>query len=289
MDLKIRPARADDAPAIAEFTAETFEWGDYIPEVFLHWLESEDGRVMVAVDASDKAVALGRGLMMSPTELWMQGARVSTEWRRQGIASAIGEALIEWARGRGARIARLLTEGWNEPAQRQVEKSGFARTSDWIVGRRTIGDIKPATSGNGGQRARARRKLELAHSSEAIPAWVSWTAGPLVRPARGLHVDGWRWSELTAEHLVQAGKKGRLWSSQAGWVVTRRDGDTFYADWVDCGPDDIDDMFRSVADLAVESRAETLRITVPDIDWLAAALRKVGCEIHHMYIYELPL
>jgi hypothetical protein len=170
-----------------------------------------------------------------------------------------------------------------------VEASGFRRSSDWVVGGREITDTKPHADGNGGRRARARWKLELAHSSEAIPAWVSWRSGPLVGPARGLYVAGWRWSQLTADHLVAAGKNGSLWSSQAGWVVTRRDGDTMYADWIDCGPDEVNEMLRSIVDLAVETQAEYLRITVPEVDWLVAALERVGCDVHPMYIYELLL
>lgn len=289
MNATVRAARQDDAEAIGTFTADTFEWGDYITEVLPQWMASEDGRVIVAADDNDVAVGLGRAVMMSPTEVWLQGFRVRESWRRQGVATTIVEALVQWGADRGAQVARLLTEGWNEPAQRQVEKAGFKRASTWVVGTRTFTGQKPDTSTNGGQRARARRKLELAHSSEAIPAWVSWRSGRLVRPARGLRVDGWRWSQLSAEHLIADGKAGRLWSSQAGWVTTRRDGETFYADFVECGPDDADDMVRSIVDLAFEQHAERVRVTVPEVDWMVASLKRSGCEIHSMLIYERPL
>ena len=289
MDYVIRQARPEDADAIGGFTTDTFEWGDYITEVLPHWMAAENGCVMVAADKNDQPVALGRGLMISGTELWLQGARVSEQWRRRGLASAIGESLVTWATERGARVARLLTEGWNEPAQRQVEKTGFRRSGNWIVGRRAIASEEPVAPTNGGQRAKARRKLGLAHSSEAVPAWVSWRSGPLVGPARGLHVDGWRWAQLTTDHLIQAGKRGALWSSQGGWVVTRRDGEALYVEWLDCGPDDIDDMMRSIVDHAFEQRADVLRVTVPDVDWVTAALQRVGCELHQMFIYERAL
>ena len=38
-DAVIRPARADDQPAIAAFTTDTFSWGDYVSDVFLDWLD----------------------------------------------------------------------------------------------------------------------------------------------------------------------------------------------------------------------------------------------------------
>ncbi len=289
MNVTIRAARPEDAEVIGGFTADTFEWGDYITEVLPHWMASENGKVIVAADQNDQPVALGRAVMMSPTEAWLQGFRVQESCRRRGIASAIVEALVEWGESRGAQVARLLTEGWNDPAQRQVEKTGFKHVSSWIVGTRKLAGQKPAAPTNGGRRAKARRKLELAHSSEAIPAWVSWRSGLLVRPARGLHVDGWRWAQLSAEHLIAAGKKGALWSSQAGWITTRRDGDNLYIDFVECGPDDADDLIRSIVDLTFEQHAERVRITAPEVDWLVASLERSGCEIHSMLIYERPL
>lgn len=289
MHYVIRPARPGDADAIAGFTTDTFEWGDYVPRMLPEWLEDDRGRVMVAVDDSDTPIALSRGVMLSHNELWLQGARVSEPWRRKGIASALGEALIEWAAGQGARVARLLTEGWNEPAQRQVEQSGFRRASGWVMSWRAISEPSPLVPGNGGQRAKARRKLQIAHSSEAIPAWVSWRSGSLMRPARGLHVDGWRWSRLTAEHLERAGRTGRLWTSQAGWAVTRHENDSLYIDWLECGPEDIDDMLKSIVDLAEGAGVEELRVIVPDVEWLSDALLKAGFDNEPLYLYERPL
>ena len=289
MEFSVRPAHANDADAITAFTTDTFEWGDYIPTVFPQWLDDPNGLLAVGVDRDDQPIAIGRGAMMSKTEAWLQGFRVNPEWRRLGVASALVETLVDWATDRGALIARLLTEGWNEPAQRQVEKGGFRRSSSWIVGEQPVDDVDPATAHNGGRRAKARRKLGIVHSSEAIPAWASWRSGPLIRPARGLHADGWRWSQLSAERLQQMAKQGRLWASQAGWALTRRNDEAMYVDWLECGPDSIDDMLKSIMDLAVESDAQLLRITIPDVAWLIAALKRAGYETSLMYLYERAL
>jgi len=289
MTTSIRVARADDLDAIAGFTADTFEWGDYVTDEFPNWLDDPDGRVMVAVDDNGAAVAMGRGLMVSPSELWLQGARVSDPWRRQGLASAIGNALIGWAQERDAQVARLVTETWNIPAQRQVEKAGFLPRGNWVVGSCKIDDKEPVASSNGGQRAKARRKLEQAHSSEAIPAWVSWRSGPLVAPSRGLYAREWKWARLSADHLAAAAKHGELWSSQAGWAIATRDEDRLDVGWLECGPDDADDMMRSLVDLAYATRTDRLRITVPEVDWLTRPLERSGCELHPMIVYEYPL
>jgi GNAT superfamily N-acetyltransferase len=289
MKLSIRPAVLSDKEAIATFTAETFEWGDYVADVLTDWIEDPDGLVTVATDDQDQAVAVGRGTMLSETELWLQGARVKTEWRRQGLASAIGGQLVDWARKRGALVARLGTETWNIAAQRQVESAGFRPVGDWVVAVRKIAPAEPAAPTNGGQRAKAHRKLDRTHSSDAIPAWVSWRSGPLIGPARGLHAWHWRWSRLELEYLTQAAKDGQLWSSQAGWAFLRYHGDRLAVGWLECGPDDAADMVRSVVDLATEAEVESVHITVPIVPWLVAALETAQFDLHQMIIYELAL
>ncbi len=289
MTFSIRAAEPRDLPVIAEFTANTFDWGDYISDFLPRWIQEDQVRVLVATDDAGVAIAVGTGHMVSPTEGWLQGTRVSETWRRQGVASAIGEELIDWTLGQGAQIVRLITEGWNTAAQRQVGSAGFIQRGTWVIGRLAIKDSEPTVATNGGKRAKAHRKLELAHSSEAIPAWSSWRSGPLVAPARGLYFRYWKWQRLTADHLETSARESSLWSSQTGWATTYRDEGTLYVSWLDCGPDDALDMVKSLVDLALESRSDSLRIAVPPVDWLVDALDRIGCEPHQMVVYERPL
>ena len=289
MEPTIRHARDRDRDAIAAFTAETFEWGDYVADVFPDWLADPTGCVMVAVDDGDTPVAVGRGAMLSPTELWLQGARVNELWRRRGLASSVGEAIARWGRKQGALVARLGTEDWNTPAQRQVEKAGFRPVGDWVIAVQATPATEPTTSANGGKRARARRKLERAHSTEATPAWISWRSGPLVQPARGLHSWRWRWARLELEYLVAGAKNGELWSSPAGWAFARVDRERLTVGWLECGPDDATQMIRAIVDLAQDLGTERIHLPVPAVDWLVAALEASQFELHPMIIYERPL
>ncbi|MDJ0923300.1 MAG: GNAT family N-acetyltransferase [Acidimicrobiia bacterium] len=289
MEPSIRPARIDDLAAIAAFTSETFEWGDYVADALADWLDDPNGHVVVATDDSDEPIALGRGAMLSDTELWLQGARVRQDWRRRGLATAVGRALMQWGRKRGALVARLAIETWNEPARNQVETAGFRPVGDWIVAVRSAPMDEPESSSNGGKRAAARRRLERSHSSEAIPAWLSWRSGPLLRPTRGLQSWRWRWARLEFDQLVAGAKRGELWSSQAGWALARRDGERLAVGWLECGPDDALDMLRSLVDLTETTESERLHIAVPAVDWLIGALEATQCDLHPIVIYEFSL
>ncbi|HEX5672166.1 MAG TPA: GNAT family N-acetyltransferase, partial [Acidimicrobiia bacterium] len=74
--VSIRAARAGDLPAIQEFTADTFEWGDYVPDEFATWLTEPEVLVIVATDPDDRAVAMARVALLSPREAWLSAARV---------------------------------------------------------------------------------------------------------------------------------------------------------------------------------------------------------------------
>jgi GNAT superfamily N-acetyltransferase len=110
MTYSIRVARREDRDAVASFTRDTFAWGDYVAEAFERWVDDAVGRLMVAVDPEDRAVALAYGSLLSDREAWLQGARVHPSWRRQGIAGALDAALEAWARHSGASVARMVIE-----------------------------------------------------------------------------------------------------------------------------------------------------------------------------------
>jgi len=289
MTFSIRPGRASDQEAIAKFTAATFHWGDYVADKFLDWVADSKGQVVVAVDDEDSAFAVGHGVMLSATEAWLHGTRVRADWRRHGVASAMGEALADWARTRGALVARLAVEAWNTAAQRQAEGTGFRPVGSWVVAERTVGMMEPTAATNGGRRSRAHRKLRVTHSSEALPAWVSWRSGPLIGPARGLFARHWMWSRLELEHLEQAARDGALWQSQAGWAHLRITPDRVSVGWLECAADDAPDMVRSIIDLAIESGSDGVHITVPAVEPLLAGLRRSGCELHPIEIYARGL
>ena len=63
MSFSIRPARAGDKAAIASFTQNTFEWGDYVTDRFDEWLDDPKGVSIVGVDHddTDSAIRIARG------------------------------------------------------------------------------------------------------------------------------------------------------------------------------------------------------------------------------------
>ncbi len=285
----VRMACPEDAEEIVPWTTDTFEWGDYVVDQFDQWSTDPNGLLMVGVDDGDTAISMSRAAMVSPIEAWFQGARVREDWRREGVAGAMAAFGADWARERGARVARLIVEEANEPARKQVEHDGFRNVGDWVRARRAVGEASPLPAGNGGRRVPAQEQLVRAHASEAVPAYMSWSAGSLARPSRGLFAVGWTWRRLAQSDLEQAAKHEALWTARSGWVMAAMSDAQLEVGWLETREDDAVDLLRAIVDLASKLDAEGFDVTMPATPWLTAAARRAGCELLPLTVYETSL
>jgi GNAT superfamily N-acetyltransferase len=287
--MRVRPARLGDLESVRAFTTGTFEWGDYVPDRFESWMERDDSAVMVATDADDVPVGLARVVMMSAHESWIHAARVHPDHRRRGIGSAINEALCAWASDRGAIVARLMTEDWNEAAQRQVEGSGYRRVSTWSWPMRDLGSgtIDPVT--NGGRRVPGEEQLASGSRAEIDPAWIAWSSSEMASAGRRLFPIGWTFRRMTIDDVHAASANRELLQCASGWVIARTDGDALSVPWVATNPLDAPKLARAVIDLAARRKLASVAVMVPTIDWLDEAFEHAGCKINRGHIWTREL
>ena len=285
----IRPARASDAEAIASFTKDTFEWGDYVPEAFPSWLNQPASHMVVAVDDDDSAIAMSRGRLVSATEAWFHAARVHPEWRGRGIAGEMADVLRAWAGGQGAVVGRLLIEDYNTASIRHVEKIGFRRVTSVVRGSKPVGDASPSPDGNGGRRVPSRLRARPAHATEATPAFASWSFGELGRATRGLVGSHWTYARLTVDHLAAAAKSGNFWEIGGGWAVTDIEEGSLEVGGLETRPDDATDLLKALIDMAVGSGVESISLWIPDVDWLVKVAKRLGFDTGRMGVYAVEL
>ncbi len=274
----VRPARLEDLPAIAEFTRETFDWGDYVADALPAWLEAPDSHVLVAVTEDDRPVGLGRVILLSPREAWLHGARIHPDHRRTGIGSALNESLILWAQTRGAVVARLLIEEWNTPAQNQVARLGYRRVAGWMWATHSVGtDVDPAT--NGGRRVPGDERLGPGSHAEIDPSWIAWLSSPIASVGRQLIPIGWHFRQMRHQDVIDAAKRGALWHCPSGWVIADPDQEELIVSWVVTSDLDVDRLLKAVLDRAEHLDVQLVRIMSPRIDWMEDALAKLGWDI----------
>jgi RimJ/RimL family protein N-acetyltransferase len=285
----IRPAQASDREAIAAFTKDTFEWGDYVADEFERWLDQPASHMVVAVDEGDTAIALSRGRLVSATEAWFHAARVHPQWRGRGIAGEMADVVRDWAAGEGAVVGRLLIEDWNEASIRHVDKIGFRKVAEVVRCTKPIGDASPSPDGNGGRRVPSRLRARPAHAADAAPAFASWSVGELGRASRGLVGSHWTYARLTVDHLASAAKQGTFWEIGGGWAVTDSAREDFEVGWLETRPEDAADLLRALIDMAVGAGAERLAMWLPSLDWIVREARRLGFDTEKMAIYAVAL
>jgi GNAT superfamily N-acetyltransferase len=289
--MTIRPARPNDKATIAAFTADTFAWGDYVADAFDKWMEDPDGQILIAAGPDDEAIGMARVAMLSATEAWAQAARVHPNHRRRGIALELTSAGEKWAAERGALVMRLVTEDWNEPAQRQVDKAGYRRVAQWAMAQRSIGSSVPNPGGNGGRRAPASERLRPAPVHESEAAYLAWATGELIIAGHGLFpAIGWMWRQMTLDDVIEAARSRRLWDCPSGWLMGEvTDHDMFWVPWMSTSPEDAHRLLRAAIELGEERGAERFRMLIPQTDWMLHAVRRAGLEVSRLLMYEKTL
>ena len=286
--MQFREATHGDVDEIIAFTTDTFEWGDYIPEMITEWIDDASGVVMVAVDDSG-IVGLARVVVRRKTEGWCHPARVTAGRRGEGIAGDLADVLLEWARTHGVLITRLLIEDDNESSIRHIQKKGFRRVATAVRARRAIGEATPNPEGNGARRTSATAVTRPVNAAEAPMLAAQWSLSPCGRPLRGLVGNDWRFHTLTAPDLVAAAHEGGLWRTGSSWAITRQVGAEFDVSLLETNPEEAFDTISSLIDLARDRGAEDFWMWLADLDWLTQAARRAGCGISPSGIWVFSL
>ncbi|MBE3559563.1 MAG: GNAT family N-acetyltransferase [Ktedonobacteraceae bacterium] len=130
--IEVRPARAEDREAILAFTTHTWEWGDYIEDVWDEWLHDAHGCLFVAT-VDGRPAGLVHMHMLSEGEAWMEGLRVDPQYRGLGLARELNLAAQAEAMRRGATLARLLIDSRNERSKHLAESNHMRRVGAYAL------------------------------------------------------------------------------------------------------------------------------------------------------------
>lgn len=286
MTSDIRPARPEDKAAIAAFTDATFSWGDYVADSFDEWLTTGDSAVLVAC-REDRPVALARVVQLSPDEIWLHAARVHPDHRRQGLGLALNKASVEWGRQRGAVVARLMVEDWNERAAAQVRKAGYRRVADWFFARRSVPDSRPSLLGPG---LRPSEPLRPAPAPEVEGAYISWSTSELARAGHGLLGVRWHLRHMRIDHLLEEAAARRLWEAPSGWlsIDTSAHPDAWVA-WLMTTASEADILVEALLTKLRSDGVESVGALLPRVPWLVAAFEASGFEVHANGVWEIQI
>lgn len=301
-DRDVRQARLDDHDAVAAFTEDTWsdrDVGDYIPNVFPTWVESDgpDQRTVVAT-VDDEPVGVCQALLLTDDEAWLQGMRVHPDHRGADHGQAMVEGLCSWSRQQGATVARNLVFGWNAAGMGQSRALGFepvtacrwARLGDPSDGQVELDDYRVV--------------------DDADAVWRFWTHSDARTALSGLvRASDQRWalSEWTRTRLETMGSDGRVFAliddgakpgastrAIAAHIETRTADDETVAEyavgaWTDA--DAASALFDTVRADAADCGAETARVLIPDTPQFVsdAATSRCGIGDTGCYVFAADL
>ena len=191
--LEIRRATHDDYEGVVAITSELWadRGGDYLPRVYHDWLEDDDevDRKTFVAEVDGAVAGIVQGVFLSADEAWFQGMRVDPAVRRHGVSRRLTEAGFDWARGRGATVARNMIFSWNVAGLGAARASGFEPVTEF---RWAHPEPDPG----------AESPLEVAADPSA--AWRYWTESDARTHLGGLGIDleeSWAMRELTRDDL----------------------------------------------------------------------------------------
>lgn len=203
-DFIYRDARAEDRSEVLAFTTHTWDFGDYIGEVYDDWLNDPAGRFIVAYESgTGRIAAIDKLSFFGAGQAWFEGLRVNPEFRGRGLATRTQRYMIAEAKRLGVRTIRFLTLVTNQPLHVMAYRDGFHM-------RFVVRDWRGATDSSAG----AHDGLDTTALREATqveaPALFAWWQRAAFYATCGLVHHNWQYGESSLEEWQHAAGEGYL-------------------------------------------------------------------------------
>lgn len=128
--IEIRRAELRDKPRIVEISSKIWDGEDYLPLIFEKWVDEEGGEFSV-ITVDDVVAGCAKMTQLPNKVLWLEGIRVDTDYRGQGLGKKLAEYQLKRAREIGYENLELSTFVENYESVAIIEKRGFERVASF--------------------------------------------------------------------------------------------------------------------------------------------------------------
>jgi GNAT superfamily N-acetyltransferase len=277
--LTIRPARPDDRSAMERICAHTWEWGDYVPDVWDDWLAGEDSaragdRSMagpaVVGEMDGQVVALNKITFQTPDQVWLEGMRVDPEFRRRGIAGRFLDYSLAYAKEHGARVVRTGTGSHNTAVHTLMTRAGMER-----IGTYALRNAEPLSQG-------PRPTILTKEQAGQVASFLR--DSPVLDRTHGLCNFDWAWQELSVARVAHFLESGQMVATLAAdgrmtalATIHFAAGDTtMWVGFADGQPPAVSELAMAIRVHAAQAGAEGASSMLPDLPWLRDAFGAAG-------------
>jgi len=269
VQVKIRRARAADKAPILEISKKIWGGHDYLPSVWDDWLADKNARFIVAT-VNGRTVGCAHAGLQTNYVAWLEGVRVHEQYRGLGLAGKLNHALVEWARRKGARVARLSTGSSNRASREHLEKIGFPvmQTFQRLESARGL-RVKPAgvTTSRG--------------SAKSLWNWLR--TRPNFAENHAMYSDGWTWYPLTLPVLRDHMSRGHVLITSGNrqprsFCIFLDEDRVLTMGFLAGERGDVVKLVRMLRFLMFRKKRETLRVLLPSKSSLVRVLEPSGFE-----------
>lgn len=189
--MKIRSAQESDKNTVLEFCKDTFQWGDYIADVWDKW-KSKGG--LYVLEENDSVVGVYHVISFEK-EAWIEGMRVHPQYRKKGFGTGMlthAESVIP------NKVIRLIIESENHPSIRLAESMGYKIEEKW----------------------RLYSMVPSKQESSAIMATPSFRLDGIIESST--YANSWKWLPLDTQEIKNLIEQNRV-------IISIKDGKTLAA------------------------------------------------------------
>jgi len=177
----IRKAIDSDKDAVLKFCQNTFSWGDYVEYVWDYWLKEDN--LLVYENSNPAGIC---HVLTSRNQLWIEGIRVSPNYRRQKIASQLISFSEKIGLTNNITTSFMLIDTSNTASLNLATSLGYSITETW-----KFYSLSPKSVSD------APIKFEKTINSKLYP----------------MYVDSWRWFPLDTSSIDELSTQKRIVSS----------------------------------------------------------------------------
>lgn len=194
---------------------DTFEWGDYINEkVIDEWIAEENSAIIVA--ESEQVIGFAHICLLSHNQVWVEGIRIDSRYRRKGIASDLIQSIVQHIKNVEHNQMLLIVSEKNIASQRLMLKNNFREICRWnYINIRLLKNIEDILK----ERVVDIENIELADEKNIIEIFT-FLNNLKHNIGYNIVIRKWRWHHLTKDIIknlilqdkiiIQKDKTGRI-------------------------------------------------------------------------------
>lgn len=267
--VKIRKALPSDKSPILEISRTVWAGHDYLPLVWDDWLADAKGRLIVST-MKGETVGVAHATLQTPDVAWLEGVRVHEKFRGYGIAGLLNQSLVEWAKKKHARVARLCTGSSNQASRKHLDRIGFPHLQTF----QRLDATRPL---------RARPAGVTTARSSATRLWNWLSTRPEFVENRAMYSDGWTWYPLTVQsfkkHLANGDVLATTRNNQPTSCCILVDEDSVVTMGFVAGEKTgVVKLFRTLRFLLSQKKRERVRVLLPTKSPLVRTVQHSGFE-----------